>query len=62
LTLWWSDFNSIAGLTQTTAKKINSPDRIIEDALQGGYYVFDGTTGRGFAVSREGLFNGFREQ
>jgi len=40
---------------------INSPNKVIQQAKGGGQLVFDKTTGRGFGVSREGLFNGFRE-
>ncbi|MCE6988871.1 RHS repeat domain-containing protein [Dyadobacter sp. CY323] len=40
---------------------INSPNVVIQKANGGGQYVFDKTTGRGFGVSRDGLFNGFRE-
>ncbi|MDR2008632.1 MAG: hypothetical protein LBQ34_06650 [Alphaproteobacteria bacterium] len=40
---------------------MNSSDKVIQQAKGGGQYIFDKTTGRGFGVSREGLFNGFRE-
>ena len=42
---------------------INSPNKIIQKAPNGnGSWIFDKTTGRGFAVTKEGLFNGFREK
>ena len=40
---------------------MGSKNQIIQQAKGGGQYIFDKTTGRGFGVSREGLFNGFRE-
>jgi len=40
---------------------VNSKNQLIEQAPKGGRFIFDKTTGRGFGVSREGLFNGFRE-
>ncbi|HTN45700.1 MAG TPA: SpvB/TcaC N-terminal domain-containing protein [Flavipsychrobacter sp.] len=40
---------------------MNSKSQIIQSAENGGTLIFDKTTGRGFGVSREGLFNGFRE-
>jgi RHS repeat-associated protein len=41
---------------------INSPNKIIQKAPNGnGSWIFDKTTGRGFAVTKEGVFNGFRE-
>ena len=40
---------------------LNSKNPIIQDAGNGGYRIFDGTTGRGFGLSRDGLFNGFRQ-
>jgi hypothetical protein len=40
---------------------INSKNKVIQSAENGGKLIFDKTTGRGFGVSREGLFNGFRE-
>jgi len=40
---------------------MGSKNQIIQQAENGGKLIFDNTTGRGFGVSREGLFNGFRE-
>ena len=40
---------------------MNSSNQVIKAAEQGGYEVYDTVSGMGFAVSREGLFNGFRE-
>lgn len=40
---------------------MNSPNKVVQQAKGGGQHIFDKTTGRGFGVSREGLFNGFRE-
>jgi len=39
----------------------SSKNQIIQSAENGGKLIFDKATGRGFGVSREGLFNGFRE-
>ncbi|WP_439484237.1 RHS repeat-associated core domain-containing protein [Cyclobacterium plantarum] len=39
----------------------NSPKQIIQQAENGGTLIFDETSGMGFGVSRDGLFNGFRE-
>lgn len=38
-----------------------SPNKIIQQAENGGTLIFDKPSGMGFGVSREGLFNGFRE-
>jgi RHS repeat-associated protein len=40
---------------------LNSQNRVIRSAQQGGYEIFDAITRRGVGVSRNGLFNGFRE-
>ena len=40
---------------------LNSKNPIIQNAGNGGYRIFDGATGRGFGLSRNGLFNGFRQ-
>ncbi len=40
---------------------MGSKNQIIQQAENGGRLIFDKTTGRGFGVPREGLFNGFRE-
>jgi filamentous hemagglutinin len=40
---------------------MNSKNQVIQTAENGSKLIFDKTTGRGFGVSREGLFNGFRE-
>jgi RHS repeat-associated protein len=40
---------------------MESGNQIIKQAKQGGYEIYDKTTGMGIGVSREGLFNGFRE-
>ena len=40
---------------------IGSKNPIIQQAKGGGQYIFDRATGRGVGISREGLFNGFRE-
>ena len=40
---------------------MESKNQIIQQAENGGKLIFDKTTGMGFGVSREGLFNGFRE-
>lgn len=40
---------------------INSPTQLYQAAENGGTLVFDKSTGMGFGVSRNGLFNGFRE-
>jgi len=40
---------------------INSKSPIMQPAGNGGYRIFDGATGRGFGLSRNGLFNGFRQ-
>lgn len=40
---------------------INSSEKVIQKAKSGGQYIFDKNTGRGFGVSRDGMFNGFRE-
>jgi RHS repeat-associated protein len=42
-------------------KILKSNNQIIQKAENGGTLIFDKTTGRGFGVSREGLFNGFRD-
>jgi RHS repeat-associated protein len=39
----------------------NSKNLSIQPAENGGLRIIDKATGRGFGVSREGLFNGFRE-
>jgi hypothetical protein len=40
---------------------LEAKDRLIEKAENGTTNVFDQATGRGFNVSRNGLFNGFRD-
>ena len=40
---------------------INSKSPIIERAGNGGFRIFDGATGRGFGLSRNATFNGFRQ-
>ncbi len=40
---------------------MNAEAKIITNAENGGKLIFDKATGRGFGISREGLFNGFRE-
>jgi hypothetical protein len=37
-----------------------SKNQSIGKNLQGGYEIYDITTRRGFSISRNGLFNGFR--
>lgn len=40
---------------------LNSKNPIIQQAGNGGVRIFDGATGQGFGISRNGLFNGFRQ-
>ncbi|TKC04134.1 RHS repeat-associated core domain-containing protein, partial [Pedobacter polaris] len=40
---------------------LGSKKQTIRNAPQGGYEIYDTTTGRGVGVSRNGVFNGFRE-
>jgi len=40
---------------------LNSSSKIVEPAERGGFEIYDTITKKGVAVSREGLFNGFRE-
>ncbi len=40
---------------------IGSKNKVIQPAENGGKLIFDKRTGMGFGVSREGLFNGFRD-
>ena len=39
---------------------LNSKNQVVEVAPRGGYEIYDPITKRGFSVSRNGLFNGFR--
>jgi hypothetical protein len=40
---------------------MRAKNQIVQPAENGGRLIFDKTTGMGFGISREGLFNGFRE-
>jgi len=42
-------------------KIITSENRVFKPAERGGVEIYDKVSGQGFGVSREGLFNGFRE-
>ncbi|MDR1054491.1 MAG: hypothetical protein LBL90_01395 [Prevotellaceae bacterium] len=46
---------------QTLQNIMNSKNQIIQQAKNGGFYIFDKSTGMGFGVSRNGRFNGFRD-
>ena len=40
---------------------MGSKNQIINAAKRGGYEVYDEVSSQGFAISRNGEFNGFRE-
>lgn len=49
-----------AGLTALKSI-MNSENKVIQQAENGGTLVFDANTRMGYGISRNGLFNGFRE-